>query len=105
MLSIEFAKHELASKLSALEAPRLPHALAGSADMLAVRDHLVELAKVVDAYVLTIGQEVKDSTTSIFCADLFKNVLADALAGNALYELEATAEEIDQHALAGVNHD
>lgn len=104
MPSLEIAQAQLIAKLRTLRPVHFPP-LAGSTDMLAARDHLVEVATAVDAYVLAIGQEAKRSTGTVFCADLFENVFSDALAGNALYELEAVAQEIDNHARAGADHD
>lgn len=95
MNDIATAKVELIAKLTALKAPSMSP-LATPDEITALGEHLAEFAKMADAYVLTLGAELKGSCTTPVELGLFTNVLTDALEGNGTYEIEWCGDEARQ---------
>ena len=87
--------------LAALAAGIIPAKLGTSPepdDILATLDDLGLLCRKVDRLVLAYGEYVNNRTGRKVDLSLFKDQLAQALEGNALYEIEEAAQDIRDQA-------
>lgn len=81
----------------------LPNEIIGEADAADFenrRDHLLAVAAVVDVYVLALGEDAKYHASSIDLG-LFKNRLLCELQGNATFDLETAAAEVEAERYQG----
>jgi hypothetical protein len=66
-----------------------------AADLLAVRDDLIEVAKIVDKLVLAIGDEAVSASNKVDLS-LFEHQVIGAVKGDAAFNLTEAAEEIEE---------
>ncbi len=75
-----------------------PHRILGCADAADFRErgeHLIAIAKAFDAYILAIGEDIKQHARGSVDMAVFTNVVSDAVDGMASYEIECCAEGFD----------
>jgi hypothetical protein len=93
--NLQAAHTQLVARLLSIRPP----AIVGEADgpdIRALSDYLVAIADAVDPLIEAMGKEAKSHAGSPFDLDCFKNPLFKAIEGNALFDLAALAEELDE---------
>jgi hypothetical protein len=84
----------LVTHLATVRPNRIVGGYADDADLETRASHLMDVARIVDAYILAVGCDVKDNTSyAIDLAD-FTDQLAAAIEGNAIFQLSRTARRI-----------
>lgn len=82
----------LVTRLAAVRPNQIKGGYADEVDFETRATHLMDLARIVDAYILALGRDVKDNTSQpIDLADFADQVCA-ALEGNATYQLSRAAQ-------------
>jgi hypothetical protein len=66
-----------------------------AADLLAVRDDLIQIAGIVDKLILAVGDEAASASNKVDLT-LFEDQVIGAVDGNAAYSLTEAAEEIKE---------
>ena len=84
----------LVTRLAAVRPNRIVGGYADEVDLEMRATHLMDLAHIVDAYILALGRDVQENTSqSIELADFTDQVTA-ALEGNATFQLSRAAQRI-----------
>lgn len=97
------AQSAMIAKLASLKPHPIP-TFPEPEDFMERAAHMREVALAVDAYILALGQDAKENVRGSFDLSLFTSPLSDAINGNATYELESYAEELeDEMADEGVS--
>lgn len=97
-MSIITAHATLIAKLAAIK-PRPIPVFPEPEDFMERIAHMREIALAVDQYILALGRECAENVRGTFDISLFVAPLTNALDGNALFELEAVAEELQDELL------
>lgn len=84
----------LIQRLAGLQVPQIYGAADGN-DIRALAAHLTEVADAVDAYVMAVGRLAKSECPCLIDLDYFGGQLFAALQGNATFELNAAADDMD----------
>jgi hypothetical protein len=88
------AHDKLVKKLAAIPPNRIVGGYADEADLETRANHLIHIARIIDAYILALGRDVKDNTSDgIDLADFTDQVIG-ALEGNATYQLARLAQRM-----------
>lgn len=78
----------------AKERPRTIVGLADAGDIHDLRDHMLDVARAVDAYVLAIGGELKSHAPCPIDMKQFTNQTVAGLDGNATFEFERVLDRM-----------
>jgi hypothetical protein len=84
----------LVTKLATVRPNRIVGGYADDADLETRASHLMDVARIVDAYILAIGCDVKDNTPCAIDLVDFTDQLAAAIEGNAIFQLSQTARRV-----------
>lgn len=90
------ARDQLVAELLMLLPPRIPVTPDGE-DIRALGDHLTNVATAVDTYIEVIGRELASNSPSPVDQSQFDQVIVKGIEGFALFEIEQTAREWDEH--------
>lgn len=88
------AKQKLLGDLSAARPPRIVGGLAEPGELEELAAHLVDVARIFDAYVLAIGEHASENTRGKISLLPFTDQMVSAIAGNATFVLDRAAETI-----------
>ncbi len=81
------------AKLSALQAPRI-FVSPDPEDFEAVNTYLLDVARIVDELILSVGRDIRSNATTTVDLKLFTDVVRDALEGNATFCITTQAEAV-----------
>jgi hypothetical protein len=84
----------LVTSLATVRPSRIVGGYADDADLETRASHLMDVARIVDAYILAVGCDVKDNTSHAIDLADFTDQLTDAIEGNAIFQLSQTARRI-----------
>ena len=82
----------LVTKLAVVQPNRIVGGYADEADLEARAAHLMDIARIVDAYILALGRDVKETTSQSIDLSDFTDQVTAALEGNATFQLSRAAE-------------
>ena len=89
----EEARHQLIIALARLQPPRKLNVFPAPDEFIAVKDHLREVAAVLDEWLALIGHEIKDNAIVNVDARAFVTPFQDAVDG-AMWQCERQADEL-----------
>lgn len=89
----------MVQRLAALIPPKL-YADNDPEDFEATTEYLLDVARIVDEMILSVGREVKSSASVNINLDVFTDCLRDQLEGNATFEISREAENIREERAA-----
>jgi hypothetical protein len=92
--SVVHAHGLLVTRLAVVPPNRIGGGEASEADLLARATHLMDVARIVDAYILALGHDVKDNTSQAIDLADFTDQLTGALEGNATYQLARASQRL-----------
>ena len=84
----------LVTKLAVVRPNRIAGGSADAADLVGRATHLMDIARIVDAYILALGRDVKENTTEAIDLAEFTDQLTGAIEGNATYQLSEAARRM-----------
>ena len=84
----------LVTKLAVVRPNRIAGGSADAADLVRRATHLMDIARIVDAYILALGRDVKENTTEAIDLAEFTDQLTGAIEGNATYQLSEAARRM-----------
>ena len=93
--SVEASFRILLGRLDALRSPRILGEPDGD-DMRDIGDHMIQVADAVDTYFEQLGRMVQSNAPVKIAQELFRSPCFDAIAGNAVFEVNRAAEALDQ---------
>jgi len=84
----------LVTRLAAVRPNRIAGGYADEVDLEMRATHLMDLARIVDAYILALGRDVKDNSAQPINLADFTDQLCMALEGNATFQLARAAQAV-----------
>lgn len=93
--SVEASWRIFLGRLEALRSPRIIGEPDGD-DLRSISDHMVQVADAVDTYFEQLGRMVQSNAPVKVAQELFRSPCFDAIAGNAVFEVNRAAEALDQ---------
>jgi hypothetical protein len=84
----------LVTKLAVVPPNRIVGGYADEADLESRALHLMDIARIVDAYILALGCDVRENMSEPIDLADFTDQLTAALEGNATYQLTKAAQRI-----------
>lgn len=94
-MSIIKAHSELIAALAAIKPHAIPTRYPEPEDFLQRAAHMRDVALAVDTYILALGRDCAENVRSTFDLSLFVAPLTNAIDGNAIYELECCAKDVE----------
>ena len=84
----------LVAKLAVVRPSRIVGGFADESDLEARASHLMDVARIVDAYILALGHDVRENTAEPIDLSDFTDQLVAALEGNATFQLSRAAQRL-----------
>jgi hypothetical protein len=84
----------LVKKITAVPPNRIVGGYADEADLETRASHLLNIARIVDAYILALGRDVKENIAHAIDLEDFTDQVIGAVEGNATYQLSRMAQRM-----------